>query len=149
MEIGEWGQNVQQGRRPRFSPAGQNKHHNSISIRRRPVYNPVAFYATYPREGKNKTMRVMFRLFIHKWPDIFAGGLRSSRIARWRWDRKKIRVKFHTTRALPIRSWGCQKSKSATRPAAYCHSGRDKRIQQGAVRKCQASDKNQHAGDKK
>lgn len=36
-------------------------------------------------------------------------------------EEKKIRVKFHTTRALPIRSC-CQKSKSATRATAYCHS---------------------------
>lgn len=94
-------------------------------------------------------MRVIFHLFIHKWPDIFAGGPSDKSDSDGDETEKKIRVKFHTTRALPIRSWGCQKSKSDTRPVAYCHSGSNKRIPNGAARKCQASDKNQHAGDKK
>lgn len=49
------------------------------------------------------------------------GNLRVSAGMNRRTSKKKeqgIRVKFHTTRALSICSWGCQKSKNATRPAS-------------------------------
>lgn len=153
MEIEEWGQDEQQGRRPHTSRLQDEINIKFSIIRRSPVYNPVTFYVIHPRgRVKNKTMRVIFHLFIHIWPDIFEGNLRTSRIAvEMRQKKKKIRVKFHTTRALPIRSC-CQKSKSATRATACLlpfSAGRNKRIPTGAARKCQASDKNQHAGDKK
>lgn len=122
MEVGEWGQDEQQGRRPHTSRLQDEINIKFSIIRRSPVYSPVAFYVIHPRgRAKNKTMRVIFHLFIHKWPDIFEGNLRTSRIAVEMRQKKKIRVKFHTTRALPIRSC-CQKSKSATRATAYCHS---------------------------
>lgn len=41
---------------------------------------------------------------------------------------KKIRVKFHTRRALPIHSWSCQKSKSAKCPPTAIYRAANKRI---------------------
>lgn len=152
MEIGEWGQDEQQGRRPHTSRLQDEINIKFSIIRRSPAYSPVAFYVIHPRgRAKNKTMRVIFHLFIHKWPDIFEGNLRTSRIAvEMRQKKKKSGLNF--TPHAPCQFAAAVKRAKVPRgppPTAIQRRAQQKDSEHGPARKCHAADKNQHAGDKK
>lgn len=90
-------------------------------------------------------MRVIFHLFIHNWLLLSIGeeplhdGIRK---------KKEIRVKFHTRRALPVHSWGCQKSKNAERSSTAIYRARTKGHHTDQPATASPDDKNRHVGDK-
>lgn len=151
MEIGEWGQDEQQGRRPHTSRLQDEINIKFSIIRRSPAYSPVDFYVIHPRgRWKIKHWGLYFIYLFINGP-IFSKGTFGQVGLRWRWDRRK-KSGLNFTPHAPCQFAAAVKRAKVPRgppPTAIQRRAQQKDSEQGPARKCHAADKNQHAGDKK
>lgn len=88
-------------------------------------------------------MRVIFHLFMHNGLLL---SIREGPLHDGTRTKKEIRVKFHTRRALPVHSWGCQKSKMAGGHLLPSTGTKGHHTDQFST--ASPDDKNRHVGNK-